>query len=307
MRLRSRLLPLALTAFAAFAAFAASPAAAQPPAGGGGPQLFVVHTETPVPSRLADYEKSCRDFKALVEANRELMPGFGFTAFQGEDLSYAFISPIRSFADIDAVYGGFEALGKAAGSRWADLMRLSSQVMSSADDRVFAMVPEASYWPANAHVSMTEAAYYELDFYRVIPGMEQEAIKVAMDWKALYESHQVPYGYTVYRLALGENAPLFLVTIPAKSEADLAMVKEKSRQMIGGAFGSQMAKTMAVSRGFEVRRYQVRPDLSLMAPPRAERPQVPLPLEGQGAPSPSPTRATRRTAESGRDAGRDFA
>ena len=104
----------------------------------------------------------------------------------------------------------------------------------------------------------------------VPPGMEEEAGKVAMDWKALYESNKVPYGYTVYRLVLGENAPLILVSIPAKSEADLAMIKEKSRQMIGDAFGSQMAKTMTVSRGFEVRRYRARPDLSLMpagAPP----------------------------------------
>lgn len=252
-RTRLPLLAFAALLLLAAAAFAQAPAA---------PKMFIVHVENPIPSKIAEYEASVRDFKALLHDNHKLMPSFGFTVLQGEDLSYAFVGPIRSFADIDGINTGFEALGKAAPERWAKLMDDSVKTMNSYDERVFMEINDASYWPANAKNSPTDA-YLELDFYRVIPGMEEAAAQIAASWKALYQGKNVPYGYNVYRLALGENAPLWLVTIPAKDPADLAMMQETIRTTLGAAFQAQMAKTMAATRGFEVRRYRVRQDLSL--------------------------------------------
>ena len=252
---RSRLPLLTLAALA----LVAVPALAQAPAA---PKMFVVHVENPIPSKIAEYEASTKEFKALVHENHKLMPSFGFTVLQGEDLSYAFIAPIRGFADIDGINAGFDALAKAAPERWAKLMGDSVTTMNSYDERVFMEIGDASYWPANAKNSPADA-YWELDFYRVVPGMEEAAGQIAASWKALYQGKNVPYGYTVYRLALGENAPLWLVTIPAKDPADLAMMQDAIRKTLGDAFQGQIAKTMAATRGYEVRRYWMRPDLSL--------------------------------------------
>jgi hypothetical protein len=258
---RFRSLPLTLATLALLAAGAA-PALADAPAAG--PKMFVVHVENVMPSRIADYEATTKEFLSLVHAHHELAPLFSFTALQGEDLSYAYVGPIRSFADVDAINASFEAMGKAVGEpKWMDLMHRNGQTTASIDERVFVEVPDASYWPAGAKVTPSNARYYEMDFYRVMPGMEDAAAEIAASWKKLYETHNVPYGYNVYRLALGENGPLWLVTIPANDPADLAAMQDAIKKTLGPAFDAQMAKTLAVTRGFEVRRYGVRPDLSL--------------------------------------------
>ena len=88
--------------------------------------MFVIHTEHAVPSKLADYEATTKEFISLVQANRSAMPGFAFTVLQGEDLSYNFVTPIRSFADADGIMASFDALAKAVGAeKFGDYMRRS--------------------------------------------------------------------------------------------------------------------------------------------------------------------------------------
>ncbi len=233
------------------------------------PQMFVIHTEHAVPSKVAEFEATTKEFVALVQANRSAMPTFAFTALQGEDLSYSFVTPIKNLADADVIYAGFEALGKAAGERFVELMRRAGATYTSVDEAAFVEVPEASYWPAGAEVTPMNAGYYQLDLYRPMPGMDMEAAQVAAGWKQLFESKKVPYGYSVFRLVLGSDGPLWVVSTPAKDPANLAAIAEGARKAIGEeAWRAQLAKTMAISRSFETKRYWVRRDLSL-APPAA--------------------------------------
>ncbi len=242
---------------------AAFPATAQPTTAM--PRMFVVHVERVMPSRLADYEATTREFISLVEQNHAQAPLFSFTTLQAEDLSYAYLAPVRSLAATDAINADFDALGRAVGQqKWLDLIHRNGATLEGIDENVFVEVPEASYWPPNAATTPQNARVYELDFYRVVPGMEDGAMQAALAWKDLFTSHQVPFGYSVFRLSLGQGMPLWVVSIPARDAADLATIQEGSRKAIGAeAWQAQMGKTLAITRGFEVKRYTVRPDLSL--------------------------------------------
>jgi hypothetical protein len=256
-RVRPLSLAIAVAALTTAAAFAQGGAAAAP-------QMFIVHVEHAVPSKLADYEATTKEFIALVQANRSAIPGFAFTALQGEDLSYNFITPIRSFADADTIFAGFEALGKAAGPKFGELMRRSGATFTSTDESAFVEVSDGSYWPAGAAVTPQNAGYYQLDFYYVTPGYEDAAGEVAASWKKLFENGKVPYGYSVYRLALGSDGPLWVVSTPAKDAANLAEINAAAMKAIGAeAWQAQVAKTLAICRGFDSKRYTVRRDLSL--------------------------------------------
>ena len=262
-RLPLACLPLALAALALLAV----PATAAEPAAKAPPKMFVVHVEQAVPSRLADYEATTKEFINLVHQNHQVAPMFSFNALMGEDLSFAFVAPIRNLADVDAINGAFEALGKAVGEqKWADLMRRGGAATERVDEGVFMEVSDASYWPADAKNSPMGAGYYELDFYRVMPGMEDAAHEVAMSWKSLFESKSLPFGYTVFRLVLGNDEPLWVVSTPAKDPVDLAQMQAGMQQALGAAYQSQVAKTFAICRGYEVKRYTARPDLSLPPP-----------------------------------------
>ncbi len=228
------------------------------------PRMFVIHTEHAVPSKIADYEATTKEFIALVQANRATMPTFSFTALQGEDLTYSFVTPIKNLAEADVIYSGFETLAKTAGAPFIDLMHRSGATFTSVDEAAFVEVPEASYWPAGAATTPMNAGYYQLDIYKPMPGMDMEAAEVAASWKQLFESKKVPFGYSVFRLVLGSDGPLWVVSTPAKDPADLAAITAAAQKAIGEeAWRAQLAKTMAISRGFETRRYWVRRDLSL--------------------------------------------
>jgi hypothetical protein len=262
-RLRSLSLAVAAAALTGAAGFAQGAPAA--------PQMFIVHREHAMPSKLADYEATTKEFISLVQAHRSTMPGFSFTALQGEDLSYNFVTPIRSLADADSLLASFEALAKAAGpEKLGDVMRRGGATFSSADDNAFMEVPGASYWPAGAAVTPQNAGYYQLDFYSVTPGWEDAANAVAASWKKLFEDAKVPYGYSVHKLVLGNDGPLWVVSTPAKDAANLAEINAASMKAIGAqAWQAQVAKTMAICRGFDSKRYTVRRDLSL--PPVASK------------------------------------
>lgn len=229
------------------------------------PQMFIVHVEKADPSKLADYEAITKEFIALVKANRQAMPLLSFTALQGEDLAFSLIAPIRGFADVESIFTAFEGMGKAVGEqRWTDLMRRGGATYTSADDSVWMEVPEASYWPPGAEVTLANAGYVQLDFYRVKPGWDDAAAQVAASWRELFASKNVPYGYSVYRLVLGSDGPLWAVSTPAKDPAHLATIQETARKTIGNdAWQAQMAKTLAITRGVDSKRYWVRRDLSL--------------------------------------------
>jgi hypothetical protein len=252
---------IAIAALTGAAAFAQGGATSQMQA----PQMFIVHVEHALPGKLADYEATTKEFISLVQANRSAMPGFAFTALQGEDLSYNFITPIRNLADADGIMASFDALAKAAGpEKFGDVMRRSGATFSSYDDNAFMEVPGASYWPAGAVVTPQNAGYYQLDFYSVAPGFEDAAGEVAASWKKLFENGKVPYGYSVFKLVLGNDGPLWVVSTPAKDAADLAEINAAAMKAIGAeAWQAQVAKTLAICRGFDSKRYTVRRDLSL--------------------------------------------
>ena len=270
--MRHRIPRLAFAAAAATVLALAATASAATHTEAKAPQMFIVHVEKADPSKLADYEATSKEFVALLRANRQAMPMFFFTALQGEDLEFSFVSPIGGFADLQTIFAGFEGMGKVVGEqRWADLMRRGGATFTSVDDSVWMEVPGASYRPEGAEVTMANAGYVQLDFYRVKPGWEDAAAQVATAWHELFAGKKVPYGYSVFRLVLGSDGPLWVVSTPAKDPAHLAQITAASRQAIGeAAWKAQLGKTLAITRGFESRRYWVRPDLSLPPPAAAK-------------------------------------
>jgi len=259
--MRLSALALSLSAFASLAL----PLAAQPAAAPMAPRMFMVHVEKPVPYKLGAYEKATKDFLQLVQQNRSALPNFYFQALQAEDLSYSYITPIRGFGDVDAVLAGFDTIAKTSPA-WDELWRRSGDTVESVDEGVFMEMPGGSYEPTPARIKAEEERYLEFDVYRLRPGMEADARKIAAEWKALHEKHHIAASYRVYELVSGHDMPLVVVVIPAKDPADLAAIDAMEEKELGQERTTMIDRTFALTRGYEVKRYWARPDLSLMPP-----------------------------------------
>lgn len=109
------------------------------------PRYFVLHQEIVKPSMVPQYEQTTKEFLALVQQHRSASPGFWFTTFADHDSVYSFVAPIQSFASIDGIQAGFEAMAKAAGPKWADLMKRSGEPMEYVRESVLMEDPSLSY------------------------------------------------------------------------------------------------------------------------------------------------------------------
>jgi hypothetical protein len=250
-------LAVALLAFAASAVPAvAEDSPARPP-------VFVVHVEHALPAQLEGYEATTKEFVAAVQANRDVMPSFSFTALMGEDLSYAFVTPISGFAQMGEIFGQFMALSEKLGPRWSDLVQRAGATYDHVDEWVFLELTDASYVPAAPRLRPEEERYVEMVFYYARPGAETAAEALAVEIRRLYEAKRFPYGYRVFKAVLGADMPLYVVSIPARDPADLAALHALEREALGADYAATGARVMALTRRMDVNHYQVRPDLSL--------------------------------------------
>ena len=247
-------------ALLACAASAAPAIAADPPAR---PPVFVVHVEHALPAQLEGYEATTKEFVAAVQANRDVMPGFSFTALMGEDLSYAFVTPVSGFAGMGEIFGQFMALSEKLGPRWSDLMQRAGATYDHVDEWVFLELTDASYVPAAPRLRPEEERYVELVSYYARPGVESTVEALAVEIRRLYEAKGFPYGYRVFKAVLGADMPLYVVSIPAKDPADLAALHALEREVLAADYATTSARVMALTRRMDVNHYHVRPDLSL--------------------------------------------
>ena len=228
------------------------------------PKLFVLHQEIVKPSMVPQYEQTTKEFLALVQQHRSASPSFSFTAFAGHDYVYSYVAPIQSFASIDGINSGFEAMAKAAGPQWADLMKRSGEPMEYVRESVLMEdPPRLSYTPDKPRLKDEEARFFHFDLYYVQPGREAEAEALAREIVDLFRKKGVTSGYRLLKVVMGPETPLLTVVIPARDPADFAAQDAAGRELLGAEGQALFQRAFALSRRFEQHEAWIRPDLSL--------------------------------------------
>lgn len=73
--------------------------------------MYLIHENVTRPSMAAEYEAAAREFVALVHKHPDLTH-VRHTALVTDDFVYAFVFPIASYADLDAIAHDFAELGR---------------------------------------------------------------------------------------------------------------------------------------------------------------------------------------------------
>jgi hypothetical protein len=240
-------------------AFGGASALAQSPK----PQHLLLHQEVAKPSRVRDYETSMKEFVALVKKHKALMPLFSFEAIASPDFTYGYVTPIRNLGDLDTILAEFGALTQATGPTVPDLMKRAGDATDHVRDSVIVTAPELSYAPATPRLKPEEMPYRHFDLYYLRPGTEPEADAVAADFQKLFKAKAIPDGYTLYKVVLGPDMPLYVVTVGALDAADYHAQDAKMRTTLGAEGAALFGRAFALTRRFETREGTFRPDLSL--------------------------------------------
>jgi hypothetical protein len=229
------------------------------------PQYFVLHQELAKPSKVREYEAAAKEFVALVKKHKALMPHFSFDAFVSPDFTYAYVAPLKSMADMDAINAEFGALAQAAGAGFLELNKRSGEATEYIRESVVAPAPELSYVPATPRLRPEEMPYRHFDLYYLRPGTEPEADALAAEFLKLCKAKGVADGYTLLKVVMGPEMPLYVVSVGARDAADFQAQNARLRAALGPEGDALFARAFALTRRFETREGVFRPDLSVPA------------------------------------------
>ena len=227
------------------------------------PRFFVLHQEVAKPSMLKQYEDTTKELTAAVHRHHELSPAFSFTAISGDDNLYTYVTPIQSMTDLESINNGFGALAQAEGAKWADLMKRAGETMEYSRESIVMEDPSLSYNPEKPRLQLEEQAYLHIDLYYLKPGYEADADALARDFAALYRQKKVADGYRLFKVVMGPEMPLLIVTAGAKDPVDYATADKTARETLGAEGQALFQRAFAITRRFEQHGGWVRPDLSL--------------------------------------------
>jgi hypothetical protein len=177
---------------------------------------------------------------------------------------YTYITPIRSFTDIESIYNGFPALAKAEGeAKWGDLMRRGGDAMEYVRESILLEDPGLSYTPEKPRLKPEEQAYLHVKLFYLKPGYETEGDDLARQIADLFRQKKVELGYRLFKVVLGPEMPLLIVVIGAKDPADYATADKAHLEVLGAEGQALFQRVFAITRRFEQHGGWVRPDLSL--------------------------------------------
>lgn len=230
-------------------------------------EFFLIHEEIARPSMLMQYDSVTREFlKALTDKNADPKT-FGMSLFVTPDFHYLYVIPISNWAAIDTMQQGWMSLSQSVGKeRWQDLMNRGNAAMSSYNEYVVKKRPDLSYVPATPRLKPEERRFSHWMFYYLDTAHLNETEQVAKDYAALFKSKNVGDPFTVYEALSGNDLPLWIVSVPARSAADFYANDERVNAMLGADVRPLQARAMANTRKFEIRNGVYHPEMSYPMP-----------------------------------------
>lgn len=233
------------------------------------PTFITVHEEIVPPSMVMRYETLTKEFLGALAAKNVNDPNIALTTFMTSDFHYVYISRLQNgLAGFEPMYNAWMSLPDKVGKeKWADLMARSVGTTSSYNEVLAMRRDDLSYMPATPRLKPEEEIFTRWQFYYLIPGKEMEAEQIAKDYAAAFKAKNIPNGFTIYMAMMGQDLPLLVAAIGAKSPADFAAMDEKDTATLGNDLRALQARALSITRKFETREGWYRPDLSYPAPP----------------------------------------
>ena len=232
------------------------------------PDLYIIHEEIVPPAMVGRYEAVTKEMLGALAEKKVTNPSIAFATFMTTDMHYIYVSRLPGgFGALDAMYSAWMSLPDMIGKeKYKELETRGAATMSSYNESVVMRRADLSYEPANPRLKPEERIYNRWQFYYLQPGKESEAEAIAKDYATLFKSKNLTDGFTIFMAAMGQDLPLLIATIPAKSPADFAATDEKNNAALGNELRALQARALAITRRLEIHEGWYRPDLSYPSP-----------------------------------------
>lgn len=221
-------------------------------------QKFVIHEDVVMPHKVMDYEKASKKF--VESLTQHAGPEAEFMALSTDDMRYIYISPIENMAALDK--SPFAKMEEAIGKDgMKEVFSVWDGTYETHKDYILNLSMDLSY---NSGEILEEGIYFRhFDYYYINPDKMSEARDIAKEWKELYASKDVPYGFRVYTGGMGTE-PMLMVVQWAKDAGEYYSREAEVREMLGDDAKELWERTLAITNRIEAVDGWMRPELSFM-------------------------------------------
>ncbi|MND55224.1 hypothetical protein D3C80_463010 [compost metagenome] len=154
----------------------------------------------------------------------------------------------------------FAELSKAMGKEAMEAtMKKFDGTFSTHRDYMVSFRADLSYLPDFP----PENTFRHWDIYYLDPDKETEAMAIAKEWKALFETKKITSGYRFSIANIGLE-PAFIVVLSGKNAADFYTQRQEVNKMLGEAGATLMQKTWTVVKRIDRKDGKLHLDLSFM-------------------------------------------
>jgi hypothetical protein len=194
-------------------------------------QLYWVREEVVKIDKWNQYEETSKQWV-------EMMTGAGLDfpymrVSQRNDGHYYYLFPLSSYADIDQFPEKFgSAVEKIGKDKWAEFMVKNESSIDYHKDFIVKWLADQSYVPKEPRIKSEEAGFIHWIFFTFKIEKKKEILDVIAEWKELYEKNNIPDGWSVWSIELGEQNNMMALSESAKDAASFhANMKENSEKL----------------------------------------------------------------------------
>lgn len=227
------------------------------------PKLFLIHEELARPSMLREYESTTTELLTALTEKKADPKVFGMNLYMTPEFHYIYVMPMSNWATLDSFWPAFQAMGESIGKeKWANLMRRANSAMESYNELVVMERPDLSYQPETPRLKPEEQRFVHWAFYYLDAARAGEAEQIAKDYAALFRAKKTGDGFMAYMAMSGQDLPLLIIAVPAKSAADYYGNDEKLMTSLATEIQPLAARALAITRRYRTMDGYYRPDLS---------------------------------------------
>lgn len=226
------------------------------------PQLFYVHEDPVIATKVLEYEKLSKD---LVDQCQKYSIPDSWVTIQDDDHKYYTVSPIENMADLDK--DSMEPLKEKVGKEaFAAMFAAFDKCYPSHRDYLISRMNETySYMPDGENDRLADYPYRKYHYVYYEPQHRAQLTELAKKMRDLNASKQsrLHYNFYVSRFGSGEN--FIMAEEVAKDEADYKERLDYDNKLMGAEVGKIMEEIKKLSRRMETKTAHIRTDLSYFA------------------------------------------
>lgn len=225
-------------------------------------QLFLMHEDDVLPYMADKYEQGVKELIKLTTDAK--VDDRMFNVIQVDYFKYTSIIPVTDFNGLAKYYGMTNSMIEKIGKdKFEAQMKKFDGCYNTHRNYLMTLRNDLSYKPEYGLNPDDGLNFRHLDYFYVIPGKEEEMIKLIEEYKKLFESKKIAEGYRVYTGSVGNEMGLFLFVQPAKNRLDFATLSDQQDKILGEEGQKMFEKALSITQKFEHHDGRMRPDLSL--------------------------------------------